>query len=240
MLKRLFKGWLGMTVIAILCHSQAWAYEVQRSVIDDSLQRSSNSSGGMGFLLNFSQRYYDAVDNSLRQSSYYAFRYYLGSPFDSFDKRQFIYENPTQGNDIALRALHNALQQALVDVELVEYLRDRINDLTSFKMVIGADGTLLHGPSINRFGLKDSNQQADANKTSITSGLTFADDFRLGLAFTMTYHRIISKLRYYPASRNEIAYAVETQLTASTKVGMSFHRSDEGNNAVMTTLSLAF
>jgi hypothetical protein len=245
MLRCHLKIWVEIGAAAILgwvlCCSLALADETQRAIPDSPfLQRPSSDPDDTGFFLKFSQRYYHAVETSLQENSFFAFRYYLVSPFDSFDKRQFISENPTQANDIALRALHNTFRQAVDEIELLEIIRDNIHALTSFKMVIGADGARLHGPSLTGLGLQNSVPQADPNrKMTLSGGLTFAEDFRLGLTLTMTYQRIISKLRYYPTSRNEVMYTAETQLTASTKVGLSYRQSHDGN-AVLTTFSFVF
>ena len=246
MVRYLLKIWAPIFAAAILgmvlCRSLVLADETQKVGIDyPSLQRTSSAAGETGFFLNFSRRYYQAVETSLQENSYFEFRYYLVAPFDSFDKRQYIYENPTQANDVARRALHNAVRRALDDIELLEIIRDHVNAMTSFRMVIGADGTRLHGPSLTGLGPQDSVPQADPNhKMVLNGGLTFAEDFKLGLMLSMAYHGIVSKLRYYPTSRNnEISYTAETQLTASTKIALSYD-SSQNRGTVMTTLSYQF
>jgi hypothetical protein len=240
------KRWAVIGAAAImglmLCRAPALAYETQGAFFADRhfFQKPSSAVLDTGLFLSFSQRYYQAVETSLQNKSYFAFRYYLVSPYESFDKQQFISENPTQASDLARGALHNAIRQAVDDVELLEILRDYVDALTSIQMVIGTEGARLHGPSLTGHRLQGSALEANPNhEMALTGGLTFKDDLRLGLALTMTYRRILSKLSYYPASRNEIRYTAETRLTASTSIGLSYRRSQDGG-AVLTTLSFLF
>jgi hypothetical protein len=245
MLRCHLKRWAVIGAVAILglvlYRGLALADETRGAFADyPSLERPLNPVLNTGFFLNLSQRYYQSVETSLQEKPYFAFRYYLVSPFESFDKRQFISENPTQASDLAWRALHNAIQQTMDNIELLEILRDYVHGLTSLQMVIGADGTRLHGPSLTGLGLQDSALQIDPNhKMALSGGLTFSEDLRLGFTLALAYHRIISKLSYYPTSGNEIGYTAETQLTASTKVGLSYRRSQD-TSAVLTTLSFLF
>jgi hypothetical protein len=96
----------------LFCHGLASAYEAQRTFSDDPyIQKPSNAFLDTTFFLNFSQRYYEAVETSLHNKSYFAFRYYLASPFESFDKQQFILENPAQAGELAQRAFHNTIRK---------------------------------------------------------------------------------------------------------------------------------
>ena len=232
----------GAIVGMALCRALASAEETNGTSFDyHPFERPYNPVLNMGFVLTFSRRYYQAVETTLQEKSYFDFRYYLASPFDSFDKRQYISENPTQAGDLAWRALHNAIRKTVDDIELVKIIRDYVNGLTSLQMVIGADGTQLQGPSLTGLGLQYPALQADpSHKMVLSSGLTFAEDFKLGLMLSMTYHGIVSKLRYYPTSRNnEVAYTAETQLTASTKIALSYNSAQSGG-AVLATLSYQF
>ncbi len=206
-----------------------------------SFERPSSAVLNTGFLLNFSQRYYRVIETSLQDKSYFVLRYYLVSHFESFDKRQFISENPTQARDLAWRAFHNAIQQTVDDIELLEILRNYVHALTSLRLVIGSDGARLHEPSLTGLRLQDSAVQADLNhKMDLSGGLTFAEDFRLGLMLVMAYHQTISKLSYHPTyRRNGIVYTAETQLTPSTKIALSY-RSSRDSGAFLTTLSFVF
>ena len=234
--------WAGAIVGMALCRALASADETHEASSEyHPFERPSNPVLNMGFVLNFSRRYYQSVETSLQDKSYFAFRYYLASPFESFDKRQFISENPTEARDLAWRALHNAVRQTVNDIELVKIIRDYIQGLTSLQVVIGANGAQLRGPSLTGLGLQNSAPVTDPNhKMVLGGGLTFAEDFKLGLMLSMKYHRIVSKLRYYPISRgNEIVYTAETQLTASTKIALSYNSSLKGG-AVLATLSYQF
>jgi hypothetical protein len=239
------KGWTIFGAVAImgvvLFSSMAWAETHKSAVLGyTSKDRRANPSG-IGFLLNFTQRYYHEVNTSLQENSYFMFRYYLVSPLESFDKRQYIYENPMQANDLAMRALHNAIERTLYDIELVETLRDRISSMTSVKMVIGSNGAQFRGPSFTQLGSEVRNAaNKSSHKMSVTSGLTFVDDFRLGLTVSLAYFGITTKLRYYPTSGNEITYTADTPLSSFSKVGLSYRRSSEGSNAVLGTLSVVF
>jgi hypothetical protein len=225
----------------VLCRALASAEETKAFSDYHPFERSFNPTLNTGFLLSFVQNYYQTVETSLQEKSYFELRYYLASPSESFDNRLFFSENPTQTSDLAWRALHSAFRQTVEDIELVKIARAYINALTNLQMVIGPAGAQLHGPSLTELGLPDAVSVADPNNQMILGGgLTFADDFRLGLMLTMKYRRITSKLRYYPLfRRNEFVYTAETQLTAATKIGLSYRGSQDGG-AVMTTLSFQF
>jgi len=232
----------GVIVGLALCHALASAEETQElSSGYQPFEGSSNPVLNTGFLLSFVQLYYQKVDTSLQEKSYFELRYHLASPYESFDNRLFFSEQPTQTSDLAWRALHSTIRKAVEDIGLVKITRAYINALTNVQMAIGPDGAQLHGPSLTGLGLLDSVPVVHPNNQILLGGgLTFADDFRLGLMLTTTYHRIVSKLRYYPTSRrNQFAYTAETQLTASTKVGLSYLESQDGG-AVLTTLSFQF
>ena len=245
MLRCHLKRWAVISAVAILglvlCRGLALADEANGAFTDShSFESPSSAVLNTGFFLNFSRRYYQVVKTSLQEKPYFAFRYYLDSPFESFDKRQFISENPTQAGDLARGALHNAIRQTVDDIELLDLLRDYAHALTSIQMAIGANGARLHGPSLTEIGLQDATPEANPNhEMALSGGLTFSDDLRLGFMLAMAYHRIISKLSYYPTSRNEIGYTAETQLTAATKIGLSYRRSQDAG-AVLTTLSFLF
>src|SRR6185295_1974704 len=135
-----------------------------------------------GFLLSFVQLYYQTVETSLQEKSYFELRYHLASPIESFDNRLFFSENPTQTSDLAWRALHSAIRQTVEDIELVKIVRAYIDTMTHVNMVIGPNGAQFHGPSMTGLVPPVSAPQADSNlKMVINGGLTFADDFRLGL-----------------------------------------------------------
>jgi len=232
----------GAIIGLALCRAASASDETNGSSSDyHPFERPYNPVLNMGFVLTFSQRYYQSVETTLQEKSYFDFRYFLASPFDSFDKRQYISENPTEARDLAWRALHNAIRKTVDDIELVKIVRAYMLGLTSLQIAIGANGAQLRGPSLTGLGLENSALQADPNnKIVLGGGLTFAEDFKLGLMLSMAYHGIVSKLRYYPTSRNnEISYTAETQLTASTKIALSYD-SSQNRGTVMTTLSYQF
>jgi len=222
-------------------HDLASAYEAQgASTGGPYFQKPSNALLDTPFFLNFSQRYYQMVEISLQNKSYFAFRYYLASPFESFDKQEFISENPTQASELAQGALHNTIRKAVEDIELLEILRDYLYAMTSLQIRMGVNGTQFQGPSLTGDDFPDSIAKTGPDHAmAINSGLTFADDLRLGLKLAVGYHQITSKLSYYPASGNEIGCTAETQLTASSKIGLSYHLS-QNDNAVATTFSFLF
>jgi hypothetical protein len=231
---------VGITVIGMLFPSFALADELRRGEGNPHSYEGSSNVLINSFLLNFSQRYYRAVESSLEESSYFAFRYYLNSPFESFDKQQFISENPSQANKLLQDALQNFIRKTVGDIELVSILRDHLYAVTNLQMRIGSKGTRLQGPSLTRPGFENSDQDSDrSEEMTINSGLTFADDLRLGLKLVMGNRLVTSRLNYYPTSGNEIGYTAETQLTASSKIGMSYLMSKD-NKAVVTTLSVIF
>jgi len=241
-----FKRWAVIGVAAILemilCGTLALADGGQATRFTDRpfFQRPSTAVLDTGFFLSFSERYYQEVDKSLQDKSYFSFRYFLISPFESFDKRQYISENPAQAHGLAWGAFHKAIRQTMENVEVIEFIRNYVTAMTSLQMVVGAEGTRLHGPTLTGVRLKDSAPEADTNRgVALTGGLTFAEDLRLGATLAMAYQRIISKLSYYPTSGNEIGYTVEARLTSSASIGLSYRRSQDGD-AVLTNLSFLF
>src|SRR5438477_1066667 len=141
----------------LFCHGLASAYEEERTFTSDPyVQKPSNALLDTPFFLNFSQRYYEAVETSLHNKSYFAFRYYLASPFESFDKQQFILENPAQAGELAQGAFRNTVRKTLEDIELLDILRDHVYAMTSLQMRIGANGTQFQGPSLPGPDLPDS------------------------------------------------------------------------------------
>jgi hypothetical protein len=112
--------------------------------------------------------------------------------------------------------------------------------MTSLQMQIGSKGTQVYGPSF--MGADSTNHEKNIHLNqglALNSGLTFADDLRPGFRMIMGYRQITSRISYYPTFRNQIGYTAEAQLTASTKIGMSYQMSQD-NRAVATTLSLVF
>ena len=229
-------------LVLMLCCSLASADETQATLFSDRyfFQGPTTSLSDMGFFLSFSERYYQAVDKSLKDKSYFVFRYFLISPFESFDKGQYISENPREARGLAWDALHIAVRQTVENIEVIEIFRDYVSALTSLQMVFGAEGTRLYGPSLSGVRIQDSAPEKNpTHAMALSGGLSFGEDLRPGVTVAMANQRIMSKLSYYPADGNEIGYTVEARLTSATKFGLSYRKSQNGD-AVLTNVSFLF